>query len=134
MRNWAVFLLLTIIMNLLNSGTVLAQDLIVVEWRGTLSMPGFPIENVSYEVCITECEPPSITMNYKESSYRFDDIKVTTTNGTTEELVFKWIPGDDSIECTLERSDTDRAFKGQCRHPKEGRPLELTMVPPKADE
>ena len=65
---------------------------------------------------------------------RFHDIEVTAIIGTTEQLIFKWTPGDDPIECRLERSDTDRAFKGQCRHPKEGRPLELTMVPPKADE
>ncbi len=134
MRNWAVLLLLTTIMNLLNSGTVLAQDLIVGTWTGTLSVPGFPREFVTYDVFKSEGDSRNITMYHKERSYRFHDIKVTPFNGTTEQLIFKWTPGDDPVECTLERSDRDGAFEGQCAHPKEGRGLELTMIPPRANQ
>ena len=98
-----------------------AQELARGTWTGTMSPPGSPSVDVTYEVG-EGGGGLSIVMNAPQGLTPFNDVQLDG-----DELTFWWEPNI-RVDCTLLRKE-DGSFEGPCS-PAGGEEGTLTMVPP----
>jgi hypothetical protein len=102
-----------------------AQKLEPGKWTGTVSPPGEPATEVTYDVTM-KGDTINMTINAGEhGSFAASEMKL---NDKT--LTFWFAPGP-RVECTLTRRE-DGAFAGSCLDPDGGN-ASMVMIPPKKE-
>jgi hypothetical protein len=98
------------------------QKLEVGKWTGTVTPPGEPITNVTYDVTM-KGDTIAITLNAGDhGSFQMEEVKLAEGK-----LTFHFTPGP-RVDCALERKE-DGSFAGRCTDGSEA--AEMVMVPPK---
>ncbi len=105
---------------------VLAQDLEVGTWTGTVTPPSSQVFDVTYIVEHTD-DALTITMNSPMGPLPFSNIEVGENN-----ITFSWQAGPTHLDCDL-KTQEDGSYKGECVD-ADGSPGTLIMIPPEDED
>ncbi len=107
---------------LAGASALTAQSLEPGTWAGTITPPGTPSFDVTYEVAADD-DSLTITLNSQGDAFRFRDIAVHE-----DRIEFVWTAGGEEVACKLMKRE-DGAYEGDCTD-EDGVSGQLVMVPP----
>jgi hypothetical protein len=120
----SLFALITVTLLALPA-SVEAQKVTAGKWTGTITPPNGGAVNATFDVRQSG-DTTKITMNADGRTIETSDVKIEATR-----LLFTFIPGNETVQCTLLLQSDKQSYSGDCIDSRGGKGT-IAMTPPKA--